>query len=70
MPIRPLLRDSYFTPEDVTLLTLVFDETLKELQLVDRTDPTVTLVAKRIIALAREGERNPKVLRDAAKMVQ
>jgi len=31
----------------------------------DRTHPTALLIAKRIIELARQGERNPKLLRDA-----
>jgi hypothetical protein len=31
----------------------------------DRQHPTVMLVAKRVIELARQGERNPKLLRDA-----
>lgn len=66
MPIRPLLRDGHFTPEDIAVLTLVFDEVLKDLRLVDRTDPVVNMVAKQIIDLARHGERDPKVLKDAA----
>jgi hypothetical protein len=32
--------------------------------LVDRSDPAVVLVAKRVIALAKEGSRDPIVLRD------
>jgi len=65
VPIRPLLRGSYFTPEDATVLTAVFEQALQDLRLVDRNDPAATLVAKRIIALAGQGERNPQLLRDA-----
>ena len=65
VPIRPLLRDSYFTPEDTTALTAVFEQSLQDLRLIDRNDPAVELVAKRIIALARQGVRNPTLLRDA-----
>jgi hypothetical protein len=65
MPIRPLLREGHFSPEDITLLTEVFEQSLRDLQLADRNDPTVKLVAKRVIALARQGGRNPKLLRDA-----
>ena len=65
MPIRPLLRDEHFTPEDIAVLTAAFENALRELKLVNRQDPAVTLVAKRIIELARQGEHDPEVLRDA-----
>jgi hypothetical protein len=65
MPIGPLLRNGHFSPEDITLLTEVFEKSLQDLQLADRNNPTVELVAKRVIELASQGERNPKLLRDA-----
>ena len=65
MPIRPLLRDEHFTPEDIAVLTAAFEDALRDLRLVNRQDPAVTLVAKRIIELARQGEHDPEVLRDA-----
>lgn len=65
VPIRPLLRDGHFTPEDINVLTAVFEDALADLRLVDRKDPAVTLVAKRIIALARQGERDQATLRAA-----
>jgi len=65
VPIRPLLRDEHFTPEDIAVLTAAFENALRELKLVNRQDPAVTLVAKRIIELARQGEHDPEVLRDA-----
>ena len=39
--------------------------TLRGLKLVNRQDPAVTMVAKRIIELARTVQRDPDVLRDA-----
>jgi hypothetical protein len=57
------LRDEHFTPEDITVLTAVFEDALRDLRLVDRA--VVTLVAKRIFELARRGERDPNVLRHA-----
>jgi hypothetical protein len=65
VPIRPLLKDGYFTPEDVTVLIEVFEQALQDLRLADRNDPAVELVAKRIIALARPSQCNPKLLREA-----
>jgi hypothetical protein len=64
VPIRPLLRDGHFTPEDITILVAAFDDTLQQLKLVDRKDPAVILVAERIIELARQG-LSPGLLRDA-----
>ncbi len=65
MPIRPLLQGGSFSPEDVTSLVAAFEDTLSALGLVDRKDPAVLMVARRIIDLARDGERNP-ALRDRA----
>ena len=59
-------RRSHFGPEDIKLLSTVFEEALRELRLVDRTDPATQLVAKRIIELAQQGERDPIRLREGA----
>jgi hypothetical protein len=64
MPIRPLLQGGVFSPEDITALTTAFEDTLSVLGLVDRNDPAVLTVAKRIIELAKHGERNPTRLRN------
>lgn len=66
VPIRPLLQDVSFSPEDVTALTTAFEDSLSALGLMDRSDPAVLMVAKRIIELAKHGERNPARLRDYA----
>jgi hypothetical protein len=66
MPITCLLIGSAFTPEDITILSAAFEDTLRELRLVDRTDPATTIVAKKIIELAQHGERDPIRLREGA----
>jgi hypothetical protein len=43
-----------------------FEDALRELKLLDRTDPATHLVAKRIIELAQNGERDPVRLCEAA----
>jgi hypothetical protein len=48
------------------VLSTAFEEALRELKLVDRTDPATLLVAKRIIELAQQGERDPIRLREGA----
>lgn len=67
MPIRLLLQsDHAFGPEEVAILTRAFDEALSKLGLVNRDDPATRTVARRIIELAKQGERDPIRLRDAA----
>jgi hypothetical protein len=66
LPIRRLLQGSAFAPHEVQVLSDAFDAALRELRLVDRSDPAVELVAKRIIQLASRGERDPDRLREGA----
>jgi hypothetical protein len=66
MPIKYLVPQGAFTPVEINVLVTAFEGALKELQLVDRTDPAATTLAKRIIALAQQGERDPVRLRERA----
>jgi len=66
MPIRPVrFGNGAFSPEEVAVLTTAFEDALRALGLVDRKDPAVTMVAKRIFELAKGGEHDPILLRDA-----
>ena len=66
MPIRDIVKsDHAFTPGDTKVLGAAFDETLSALQ-VDREDPLTLLIAKFIVELAKEGERDPMRLRELA----
>ena len=57
MPIRPLLVGAgVFSPQDVTAMTMAFEDALLVLHL-DRDDPAAAAMAKRIIELAEHGER-------------
>jgi hypothetical protein len=63
MQIRRFLdNDSAFGPDDLRAMTTAFEAALDKLGLKDRTDPATELVAKRIIALAKRGERDPAKL--------
>ena len=53
-------------PREVEVLVKAFEDALRELQLSDREDPVTLTVAKRIIELANQGERDPVRLRDRA----
>ena len=67
MPIRLIIRNDHaFSPEEAELLIAAFEDALKELNLTDREDQLTTLVAKKIIELAKKGERDPVRLRDDA----
>lgn len=57
---------SAFRPDTIALLAAALEDTLHQLGLLDRNDPNVTKIAKKIIELARLGERDPLRLRDRA----
>jgi hypothetical protein len=51
-----------FGPEDVAKLVAGFESALAKLDLKDRNDPATNVVAKLIIQLAKDGERDPNRL--------
>ena len=55
-----------FGPDTIAALAMALEDALHQLRLTDRNDPQVTMLAKRIIELARQGERDPARLRDQA----
>jgi hypothetical protein len=55
-----------FGPKTIAALAAALEDTLCQLRLVDRNDPAVTMLAKKIIELARQGERDPIRLRNQA----
>ena len=58
VPIYRLLQNEAFLPEDITLLSGVFEDVLNALGLTNRADPLTELVARKIIELAQTGERD------------
>jgi hypothetical protein len=63
MPIHRLLETGVFAPEEVAMMSGVFEDVLHLLGLVDRTDPVTTMVATKVIELAQAGERDPDRLK-------
>jgi hypothetical protein len=57
MPITTL--KTAFSPEDTAAMTAAFEESLRRLKVADREAPMAALVAKKILGLAKRGERNP-----------
>jgi hypothetical protein len=61
--ILPYLRDGVFEQNDITAMSMALDDVCSSLNLVDG-NPAREIIAERIIALARNGERSPTLLRD------
>jgi hypothetical protein len=64
VPIHRLLENQGFEPEQIRAMATAFDETLRALKLVDRTDPLTDIVATKVIEVAQTGERDPQRIRD------
>jgi hypothetical protein len=62
MPISQFLGNSKFDPETKRIVGLAFEMTRLALGLADRGDIANEMIAKRIIELAKAGERNPDLL--------
>ena len=58
--------DHSFDPDEIAILASAYENALRELRLINREDPATLTVAQRIVDLAKQGERNPARLRDAA----
>ena len=70
MPVRRFLEgDRSFEPGEIEVLVTAFEDALRELELNDREDPVTLTVARRIIELAKQGERDPVGLRDRALVI-
>jgi hypothetical protein len=63
MLIRLIIKnDHHFSPEEATVLIGAFEQALHQMQLTDREDPLAMMIAKRIVELAKQGERDPEQL--------
>jgi hypothetical protein len=62
MPIYRLIQhvqqEGVFTPEEITAITEAFEAALRDLGLVNRSDPLVEAVAVQTMELAKAGERD------------
>ena len=61
MPITRLLQRASFGADEVDVLVRAFEDALRTLR-VDRNDPVSEALAKKIIELAQQGERDPVLL--------
>jgi hypothetical protein len=66
MPITLYLDGHSFDPETKRVMGLAFAMALAALRVTRRTDPAAEMLAKRIIALAKDGVTDPDQLCDEA----
>ena len=66
MPIRPLIQSGAFEPEVIAAMSEAFEAALKELQGSGQHEGMREVIANRIVAAARFGERDPARLLEAA----
>jgi hypothetical protein len=66
MPIHSLLQPGAFDPEAVAAMSEALEAALKELQRINQANVVPEIIANRIIAAAKLGERDPVRLLEAA----
>ena len=64
MPIDRIVKQAAFDPEDVQAIVAAYETALARLGLKDRSDPAAEMVARKIVEVARDGERDPQRLSD------
>ena len=60
--VIPFLRDVSFDPDTTHIMGKAFDGACKELHGIGQSDLVKSIIAKRIIQIARNGERDPNRL--------
>jgi hypothetical protein len=61
-----LLQNSAFGPDEIKRMTTAYEDALRVLGFVDRTDAITEIVAKKVIEIAQTGERDPFRIRARA----
>jgi hypothetical protein len=69
MPIRRLLKDAAYGPDEVATICAAFEGACKTLGLTDRNDPVVETVAKAIFRAAEYGAGSADQIQQRALMV-
>ena len=64
--VTPLFREANFSPEDIAALSAAYEKARRALHDKGQPDIVNEVIAKRIIRLAKTGERNPERLAAAA----
>jgi hypothetical protein len=64
MPIDRIAKEAAFDPEEVQAIVAAYETALAKLGLKDRSDPAAEMVARKMVEIARDGERDPQRLSD------
>ena len=64
MSVIPFLEGRAFRPQDIQAMSTALEDVCKTLNLGDKAKREREYLAKRIITLAQQGERNAALLRD------
>jgi hypothetical protein len=65
MPLTPFLQGTHFGPDEIAVLVVAYEAARRELELTAHS-PGAATVAKTIVMLATQGERDPVRLRERA----
>jgi hypothetical protein len=63
MSIDALIKGSVFDPNQIAIISTVFEDVLRTLGIVDRENPLAEIVARKVIQFAQTGEYDPATLR-------
>jgi hypothetical protein len=65
VPLTPYLGDGVFDPKAIEAMMAAFESIRVSMQLADRNDPLIEIVARAVIEVASAGERDPSRIHDA-----
>ena len=59
MPLTRFLQNTSFGPEEIAVLVAAFEGVLRELDFADCAGPAAEMAARKVVELAKQGERDP-----------
>jgi hypothetical protein len=66
MPLIPFLEGTAFGPDEVSVMVGAYEAALRQMDLTGRADPRAVTLAKSIVVLGKNGERDPVRMRERA----
>jgi hypothetical protein len=64
MPLTRYLEGGVFDPKKIESMTAAFEALCQSLQLADRNDPFIEIVARKVVQIAGTGVNDPDQLRE------
>jgi hypothetical protein len=64
MPLSPYLKGAVFEPKQIESMTAAFEGVCQALQLADRKEPFIEIVARKVVEIAGTGADDSSQLRD------